>query len=134
MSGMGPTDLQRSLATIALVLTALLLATATGCTSFQGEVAYRSAGAALGRGQTELAISELQRAAELMPANSEIRNQLGLAHVRVGQLDQAAREFERAVWLDCGNRAAAENLAVARAQQSRQLAEMRMGAARREGP
>ena len=81
-----------------------------------------------------LCLLAFQRAAELVPANSEIRNQLGLAHVRVGQLDQAAREFERAVRLDCGNRAAAENLAVARAQQSRQLAETRMGAARREGP
>ena len=106
-----------------LAVVALLTATALGCASLQGVRAYRSGTAALARGQTTLAISELERASELMPDNSDVYNQLGLGHARAGQLDQAVAAFERAGELDCGNQAAVVNLALAKEQRSRMAAQ-----------
>ena len=70
---------------------------------------------ALDRGDTASAISDLERAAELMPHASEIQNHLGLAYAADGREDAALLAFRRAVALDCRNRAAQRNLRAAEA-------------------
>ena len=57
---------------------------------------------------------ELELAARLAPERSEILNHLGIAYGAAGRSGDALSAFERAVALDCDNRAAAENLAAAR--------------------
>jgi Flp pilus assembly protein TadD len=85
-----------------------------GCASFEGARLYQSGTAALDRGDSERAIADLERAAELVPAASEVQNHLGLAYAAAGRDDDAQHAFRRAVDLDCGNRAAVDNLRVAR--------------------
>ena len=73
---------------------------------------YYAAGTdALDRGDSSVAITELERAAALMPTASEIQNHLGLAYWSDGREAAALRALERAVELDCDNEAARANLA-----------------------
>ena len=67
---------------------------------------------AIGEGHAR-AISELGRAAALVPEASEVQNHLGLAYQAAGRETEAREAFTRAVSLDCDNGAARENLAVA---------------------
>jgi Flp pilus assembly protein TadD len=100
----------------ALVL-GLLLA---GCASFEGARLYARGTEALDRGELGAAIADLERAAALVPEASEVHNHLGLAYARAGREDEALREFERAVEVDCDNEAAQGNLAAARRRASRE--------------
>jgi Flp pilus assembly protein TadD len=84
------------------------------CASFEGARYYRSGSDALERGQVAQAISELEQAALLLPEASEVRNHLGIAYLEAGRSDDALREFEEAVLLDCTNEAALHNLRAAR--------------------
>ncbi len=85
----------------------------TGCATWEGDRLYRSGTLALDRGDTALAIADLERAAERVPQASEIQNHLGLAYQAAGREEAAVLAFERALELDCDNQAARENLAVA---------------------
>jgi len=96
----------------ASLVVALVLAL-SGCTSFQGARLYRSGTLALDRGDTETAIADLERAADLVPAASEVQNHLGLAYAAAGRDAEARAAFERAIELDCENTAASHNLRVA---------------------
>jgi Flp pilus assembly protein TadD len=96
-----------------LALAWLALA-AAGCASFQAARLYERGSAALGRGDAQAAIADLERAADLAPQASEVQNHLGLAYAAAGRHADAAAAFHRAVDLDCGNAAAQENLAAAR--------------------
>ena len=84
-----------------------------GCASLEGARLYQSGTEALDRGDSERAIADLERAAELVPTASEVRNHLGLAYAAAGRDDDARNAFRRAVDLDCDNRAALDNLRVA---------------------
>jgi len=84
-----------------------------GCSSFRAARSYQSGTSALDRGDTAQAISELERAVELLPEASEVQNHLGLAYQAAGRQRDAELAFRRAVALDCGNAAAVENLRVA---------------------
>lgn len=103
-----------------LKLAALLPVAAAvfGCAPLQGAQAFRSGSLALSRGDVAQAIDDLERAGDLLPNDSEVHNQLGVARAQAGQLDLAVHEFELATELDCDNRAAAENLALARARRA----------------
>jgi Flp pilus assembly protein TadD len=96
-----------------LLALALLLASGPGCASFTGARLYRSGSQALERGDTERAIADLERAAELVPHASEVQNHLGLAYASTGRQSEAVAAFRRAVELDCDNAAARRNLAAA---------------------
>jgi len=96
----------------AALASALALAVA-GCASFQAARLYRSGTLALDRGDTEAAVADLERAAELVPAASEVQNHLGLAYAAAGRDAEARAAFQRAVELDCENTAASYNLRVA---------------------
>lgn len=87
------------------------------CASFDGARHYRNGSDALERGEVGQAITELEQAAVLLPEASEVRNHLGIAYLEAGRSDEALREFEEAVSLDCTNDAAVHNL---RAMQSGQ--------------
>jgi Flp pilus assembly protein TadD len=95
---------------LAAVLALLLV---SGCTAWQGARLYRSGSLALERGDADGAIRDLERAAQLVPHASEVRNHLGLAYQSAGRGDEARESFRSAVELDCGNRAARANLAAA---------------------
>lgn len=98
---------------VAALALALVLVSAPGCTSLVGARLYRSGSQALERGDAEQAIKDLERAAELVPQASEVRNHLGLAYASAGRQREAAAAFRRAVELDCDNAAARRNLAAA---------------------
>lgn len=105
----------RCAAELRRALFALLLVTVVGCPSgpgraIQGARHYGAGTAALERGESARAIAELERAAGLVPHASEIQNHLGLAYWQAGDADRARAAFERAVELDCENRAAQSNL------------------------
>jgi Flp pilus assembly protein TadD len=100
------------------VIGALVLALG-GCAGWQGARLYRSGTHALDRGQTQVAIADLEQAAELVPQASAVQNHLGLAYAAAGRHEEARQAFERAVALDCDNQAAQENLAVARLREER---------------
>ena len=102
-----------------LLLAALAIALAPGCASLEGARLYASGSEGLERGDTAQAIAQLERAAELVPQASEVQNHLGLAYRRAGRDAEARRAFARAIELDCDNRAAHENLAVAELQERR---------------
>jgi Flp pilus assembly protein TadD len=97
-----------------LVLCMLLGFGAAGCASYEGARLYQSGTQALDRGEPVRAIADLERAAELVPEASEVQNHLGLAYAAAGRDADALRAFQHAVDIDCDNRAAVENLAVAR--------------------
>ncbi|MBW2495787.1 MAG: tetratricopeptide repeat protein, partial [Deltaproteobacteria bacterium] len=64
----------------------------------------------LAEGEPQRAVAELERAAELVPRASEIRNHLGLAYWASGREAEARQAFEAAIDLDCDNAAARQNL------------------------
>ena len=81
-----------------------------GCSTFEGYRHFQAGTGALDRGDAAVAVVELERAAALAPEQSEIFNHLGLAYAAAGRRGDALFAFERAVALDCDNRAAAANL------------------------
>jgi Flp pilus assembly protein TadD len=89
---------------------------AMGCAAVQGERHYRSGTRALERGDAASAVVELEAAAARAPGSSEVHNRLGMAYAASGRSDEAIREFENAVALDCGNQAALRNLERARGE------------------
>jgi Tfp pilus assembly protein PilF len=89
-----------------------------GCSTFEGARLYRSGSRALERGDGARAVSDLERAAELVPDASEIHNHLGLAYAAEGRHDEMRREFRRAVDLDCTNESARHNLRMAELDES----------------
>ena len=91
----------------------VLLLGLVGCASFEGARLYRRGTLALGHGEPERAVADLERAAVLVPQASEVQNHLGLAYVEVGRTQDAERAFRFAVELDCENAAARENLRAA---------------------
>jgi Flp pilus assembly protein TadD len=101
-----------------LVLCAVLVLGLSGCSSYQGALLYQSGTLALDRGDSARAIEDLERAAELVPEASEVQNHLGLAYAAAGRDADALKAFQRSVDIDCGNLAAAENLAVAQRHHS----------------
>lgn len=107
------------MATRILLLAALAVTLGAGCATWQGARLYESGTDALERGDTTLAISDLERAATLVPEASEVQNHLGLAYQAAGREAEARQAFARAVELDCDNRAARENLAVAELRERR---------------
>ena len=103
---------------IAWLLAGIIALTSLGCASFQAARLYQSGTEALDRGESSVAITDLERAAELAPTASEVQNHLGLAYAAAGRDEDSLKAFQRAVDIDCGNLAAAENLAVAQRRQS----------------
>ena len=93
---------------------ALLLVLALGCAAVDGRRHFEAGTAALDRGDAALAVAELERAAALVPEASEVQNHLGIAYGAAGREADALQAFERAVALDCDNRAAVANLHAAR--------------------
>lgn len=104
---------------VRLIAVAALALTLGGCATWEGARLYRSGTDALDRGDAEVAIADLEQAAELVPQASEVQNHLGLAYTAAGRHEDALLAFERAVALDCDNQAAQENLAVARLREAR---------------
>lgn len=80
------------------------------CASIEATRFYRSGTEALDRGESQRAVADLEHAAELAPDISAIQNHLGIAYEEAGRPDDALRAYERAVALDCDNRAAENNL------------------------
>lgn len=78
--------------------------------NFRGARHYAAGTDALARNEGRLAISELERAATLVPHASEVQNHLGLAYWSEGRTSMARQAFEKAVELDCENVAARSNL------------------------
>jgi Flp pilus assembly protein TadD len=68
-----------------LVLCAVLALGVAGCSSYQGARLYQSGTLALDRGDSERAVEELERAAELVPEASEVQKPLGLANAAAGR-------------------------------------------------
>ena len=107
---------------IRLLGSCLLAIALAGCATWEGSRRYASGTAALDRGDAGLAVRELERAAELVPHASVIRNHLGLAYAAQGRDAEALRAFQQAVELDCGNEAAVENRGAAEARSSEHAA------------
>jgi Flp pilus assembly protein TadD len=95
-------------------LLTLLVSALLGCAAVEGHRHFEAGNAALDQGDATLAVAELERAAALVPEASEVQNHLGLAYAAAGRDTEARAAFERAVALDCDNRAAVENLDAAR--------------------
>jgi Flp pilus assembly protein TadD len=90
-----------------------LLVALLGCTTLDGYRHFQAGSLALDRGDADAAVIELERAAAILPERSEVFNHLGIAYAAAGRRADALFAFERAVALDCDNRAAAENLRAA---------------------
>lgn len=103
----------RTAATVAAVCALACASTLplTGCASWRGVRLYQSGTRALEAGDVEGALADLQQAAHLVPEASEIQNHLGLAWLAAGDEMRALQSFDRALALDCDNRAAGENRA-----------------------
>ena len=93
-----------------------LCAAVVGCADLEARRSYRAGTAALDRGESQRAITELERATALAPEISAIQNHLGIAYEVAGRRDDALLAYERAVALDCDNRAAESNLRELRAR------------------
>lgn len=78
--------------------------------AMRGARYYAQGSESLERGDTALAIVELEHAAVLVPQASEVQNHLGLAYWADGQPELARSAFDRALVLDCDNAAARRNL------------------------
>ena len=91
-------------------LAMVLLLAGSGCASVDATRAFHRGTAALDRGESERAVVELERAAELVPESSAVHNHLGIAYEAVDRPVDARRAYERAVALDCENDAAQRNL------------------------
>jgi Flp pilus assembly protein TadD len=98
----------------ATLLVSLLIA----CATVDATRLFRSGTAALDRGDVSSAVRDLEAAVQLLPESSAVHNHLGLAYAAAERPGEALREFERAVAIDCDNRAAQTNLAGARARAS----------------
>jgi tetratricopeptide (TPR) repeat protein len=92
----------------------LLASLLVACATVDATRLFRSGTAALDRGDPVAATRDLEAAAQLLPESSAVHNHLGLAYAAAARHDDALREFERAVAIDCDNRAAQANLASAR--------------------
>ena len=103
-------------ALLATLLLALLPAGLGACATIEGARFYGRGTEALERGDARGAITNLERAADLVPHGSEIHNHLGIAYAAEGRDGDALRAFRRAVALDCDNAAAQRNLRAAEAQ------------------
>ncbi len=90
----------------------LLLLALGGCATLEAAQLYERGTQALDAGHFEVAVRDLERAAELTPGVSEIHNHLGLAYAAQGKEWKALAEFQRAVEFDCDNQAARRNLFV----------------------
>jgi Flp pilus assembly protein TadD len=97
-----------------IAIAALCALLGAGCTAIEGARLYRDGTEALERGDADQAVIALEQAAERVPEASEVQNHLGLAYLAQGRRDDAQLAFERAVALDCSNRAALHNLEVLR--------------------
>lgn len=84
------------------------------CATVDATRLFRAGTDALDRGDAHAAVRDLEAAARLLPESSAVHNHLGLAYAAAERHDEALREFERAVEIDCENRAAQTNLASAR--------------------
>jgi Flp pilus assembly protein TadD len=100
---------------LALLLTLGAVLCAAGCATVEGARLYHRGTAALDAGDPDLAIRDLEAAAQRVPQASEVQNHLGLAYAAAGRDVEALHAFERAVALDCSNQAAQQNLEAARA-------------------
>ena len=93
----------------------LIVASLTvACATVDATRLFRSGTAALDRGDPPAAVRDLEAAAQLLPDSSAVHNHLGLAYAAALRPDDALREFERAVAIDCDNQAAQANLRGAR--------------------
>lgn len=88
----------------------VLCASFVGCADLEARRLYLAGTQALDRGESQRAIADLERAAALAPEISQIQNHLGIAYDEAGRRDDALLAYERAVALDCDNRAAEANL------------------------
>ncbi len=96
---------------------ALIVACAClGCAAVEGARLYHSGTLALERGDVPRAIADLEGAAERVPYDAEVHNRLGVAYAAAGRRDEALREFQNAVTLDCDHVVAARNLRRAQAE------------------
>jgi tetratricopeptide (TPR) repeat protein len=93
-----------------------LCAALAGCADLEARRFYRAGTDALDRGDSQRAVIELERAAALAPEISAIQNHLGIAYEDAGRSEDALLAYERAVALDCDNRAAESNLRELRAR------------------
>jgi Flp pilus assembly protein TadD len=93
-----------------------LCAALAGCADIEARRFYRAGTEALDRGESQRAVAELERAATLAPEISAIQNHLGIAYEDAGRSDDALLAYQRAVALDCDNRAAESNLRELRAR------------------
>ena len=102
----------------ARVAAALALATLplAACASWEATRAFQRGTAALERGDATAAVGALERAAVLEPRASAVHNHLGIAYEAAGREGEALRAYQRAVELDCENRAAEHNLTALRAR------------------
>jgi Flp pilus assembly protein TadD len=91
-------------------LAAIAVALACGCANVEAMRSYRAGTDALDRGEPQRAVADLEHAATLAPEVSAIQNHLGIAYEEVGRNEDARKAYERAVALDCDNRAAESNL------------------------
>jgi Flp pilus assembly protein TadD len=82
----------------------------TGCATLEGARLYRNGTSALERGDASRAIADLEGAAARVPRVSEVHNRLGVAYAAAGRREDAIREFQSAIEIDCGNAAAGRNL------------------------
>jgi Flp pilus assembly protein TadD len=96
------------------VATLLVSGLLVACATVDATRLFRSGTTALDRGDTVAAVRDLEAAARLLPESSAVHNQLGVAYAAADRPDEALREFERAVAIDCDNQAAQTNLASAR--------------------
>jgi Flp pilus assembly protein TadD len=101
----------------ACVLGLLLLGGAPGCATWEATRLYERGTEALDQEQTDAAIADLERAAELWPESGEIQNHLGIAYLQAGRRRDARDAFARAVALNCSNPAARHNLALLEAEE-----------------
>jgi Flp pilus assembly protein TadD len=101
-----------------LAFCAVLVLSVAGCSSYRGAWLYQSGTLALDRGDSARAVEDLEHAAQFVPEASEVQNHLGLAYAATGRDADALKAFQRAVDIDCGNRAAVENLAAAQRHHS----------------
>ena len=63
----------------------LALVLAVGCATVEGHRHFEAGNAALDRGDAALAVTELERAAALVPRASEVQNHLGIAYQAAGR-------------------------------------------------
>jgi Flp pilus assembly protein TadD len=93
------------------VVVALLVGIAClGCATVEAARLYHSGTQALERGDLPRAIADLEGAAARVPHDAELHNRLGVAYAAAGRRDEALREFQSAVALDCDHPLAARNL------------------------